>query len=341
MKILYLIMTALYSISSYGWQTNLKKEIKEIDHNFEGQIGVVIKDLKDGSLLEYNADKKWYLSSTIKTVVAISLMEEVEKGNINLDQEIVLASKHFVDGAGPVLWSKPGDKFTVGYLLKVMLRESDNTAADILMNLIGLKKLNQDMKKWMPEAGKVTTLLDVRYLTYGELHPEARKLNNMDYVLIKNEPLEKRHIAFAKKLKVPVLSLKYDNLEEAQEKYYALGYNSAKLQSYVSLLEKLEKGQLLSKKNTEVILNHMKNMKTGEGRLKAGLSSDLTFFQKTGTQIHRACNVGLIRKAQESSSKYALAVCIEKPKEAIDSDKVFKKIGSLIGNLIDEDSKSF
>jgi beta-lactamase class A len=335
MKIFLLLITLIYSTSSFCWQADLKKELREIDQNFEGEIGVVIKNLKDGSQLEYNAEKRWYLSSTIKAIVAISLMEEVEKGDINLDQKVTLALEHFVDGAGPVLWSKPGEQFTVGYLLKVMLQESDNTAADILMNLIGLKELNQDIKKWMPEAGMVTTLLEVRYLTYHELHPKARELTNMDYVLIKNEPLEKRHQAFARKIKVPVKSLRYSNLEEAQEKYYAQGYNSAKLQSYVVLLEKLEKGQLLSKKSTDIILKHMKNMKTGDDRIKAGLSPDLTFFQKTGTQIHRACNVGLIRESKEKSSKLAVAVCIVKPVESIDSDQVFKKIGSLTERLMD------
>lgn len=327
MKILFLLLFILYSLPSFGWQAELKKEIKRIDQSFPGEIGVVIKNLKDGSQLEYNANKRWYLSSTIKAIVAISLMEEVEKGKISLDQKVVLSSNHFVDGAGPVLWSKPGKQFSVSYLLKVMLQESDNTAADILMNLIGLKELNRDMKKWMPEAGTVTSLLEVRYLVYSELHPKARSLSNMDYILIKNEPLDQRHIAFAKKIKVPVTSLKYSDLEEAQEKYYAQAYNSAKLQSYVALLEQLESNQLLSRKNTNLLLDHMQSMQTGDHRIKAGLDSHLKFFQKTGTQLRRACNVGLIREPTEKSSKIALAVCIKKPNESINSDEVFKRIG--------------
>lgn len=330
MKLILILIALLYSISSLAWQSELKDRIAEIDREFEGEIGVVIKRLKDGSQLEYNAEKKWYLSSTVKVLVAISLMEEIQEGHIGLNQKITLKEEHFIDGGGPILWSKPGEQFTVAELLKAMLRDSDNTAADILIGLIGTKELNRDIKKRMPSAGEITSLLDVRYLTYGELHPGAATLSNMDYILIKNFPLDERHTKFAEKIKVPVSQLKASNLEAAQEKFYRKGLNSALLQEYVTLLEKLERGELLSRKYTGLILNHMEHMKTGDHRLKAGFGPDYKFFQKTGTQIHRACNVGLVRKASESTSEIALAVCIEKPSESINSDEVFKKIGQKV-----------
>lgn len=330
MKLVCILLGFLFSSPSLAWQGQLKSEIEKIDQNFEGDIGVVIKNLKDGSRLEYNADQKWYLSSTVKVLVAISLMEEIQEEDINLNQKVTLKEEHFIDGGGPILWSKPGEQFTVAELLKAMLRESDNTAADILIGLIGTDELNRDIKKWMPETGEITSLLDVRYLTYSELHPKARLLSNMDFIFMKNLPLEERHVVFAEKIKVPASRLKSSNVEVAHEKFYKQGYNSAKLQDYVELLEKLEEGKLLSKKYTGLIFNHMEHMKTGEHRLKAGLSNNYKFLQKTGTQIHRACNVGLIRKASESSSELALAVCIKKPSESINSDEVFKKIGQKV-----------
>lgn len=330
MKFVIFLNCLLYAFSSHAWQSELKHKISEIDRGFEGEIGVVIKRLKDGSQLEYNAEKKWYLSSTVKVLVAISLMEEIQEGNISLNQKITLKDEHFIDGGGPILWSKPGEQFTVAELLKAMLRDSDNTAADILIGLIGTEELNRDIKKRMPSTGQITSLLEVRYLSYGELHPKAASLSNMDFILIKNLPLEERHAKFAEKIKVPVSELKASNLEEAQEKFYKRGLNSALLQEYVMLLEKLERGELLSRKYSGLILNHMEHMKTGDHRVKAGLSSDYKFFQKTGTQIHRACNVGLIRKASEATSEIALAVCIEKPSESINSDEVFKMIGQKV-----------
>lgn len=326
MKCILIICLSLASFCSYAWQADLKKEIQKIDQRFNGEIGIVVKNLKDGSRLEYNADKRWYLSSTIKVLVAISLMEEIEAEKIRLNQKITLEERHFVDGAGPLLWSEPGAKFSVEYLLEAMLRESDNTATDILIGLIGIDEINRDIKKWMPESGEITSLLEVRYLAYSELHPKARSLNNMDFVLIKNKPLSERHIAFAEKIRVPHESLKAKDLEEAHEKYYGQGFNSASLQSYVTLLEKLENGKLLSEKSSQLILDHMEKMKTGEHRLKAGLPSEITFIQKTGTQIHRACNVGLIRENEKKTSNFAVAVCIKKSSESVESDEIFKAV---------------
>lgn len=328
----FLLLLLFFSSLTHAWDEELKKEIENIDQGFPGEIGVVVKNLRDGTILEYNANKKWYLSSTIKVLVAISLMEEVDQKNISLDEKIRLQEKDFVDGAGSLIWSKPGEVFTIREILKAMLLESDNTATDILINLIGVAELNRDVTKWMPEAGKITSLLDVRILAYSELHPRARSLNNMDFILFKNIPLEKRHVAFAEKIQVPLKALNARDLEEAFEKYYKHGHNSASLQNFVALMENLENGKLLSKESTGLILEHLQNMKTGENRIKAGLSPELVFIQKTGTQIHRACNVGLIGKANKRPN-LALAICIEKPSEEIDSDKVFKELGEKLSHL--------
>lgn len=332
MKFLILLYLSLSSLT-YAWEVNLKEEIEKIDQDFPGEIGVVIKNLRDGTILRYNDEKKWYLSSTIKVMVGISLLQKSEQGKINLNQKITLKEKDFVDGGGVLIWSEPGKQFTVGEVLKAMLRESDNTAADILINLIGVKELNNDVAKWMPKAGKVTSLLKVRYLAYGELHPKAHSLSNMDFILLKNHPLKRRHEVFAEKINVAVKDLKTYGVEEAFEKYYQHGHNSAFLSDFVSLLEKLEKGKLLTKENTNLLMQHMETMRTGDHRIKAGLSPGLKFIQKTGTQIHRACNVGLVRKLKNKAN-LALAICIKKPSEDIDSDVIFKKLGQKISDLI-------
>ncbi|WP_408097359.1 serine hydrolase [Peredibacter sp. HCB2-198] len=335
MKIILISLLLLFSTSTFAWKETLEKEIKKIDQRFEGDLGLVIKNLKDGSILEYNADKSWYLSSTIKVLVAISLMEDVDKGKINLNHKITLREKDFVDGAGPLIWSEPGEQFSIGFVLKSMLRESDNTAADILIGIIGTDELNRDIKKWMPHTGTVTSLLDVRYMAYGELHPKARTLTNMDFIQFKNLPLEKRPYAFAEKVKIPYKNLYTTDLEEAFEKYYRQGQNSAKLQEYVNLLERLENQQLLTKKSTDLILTHMEKMKTGGHRIKAGLPADYKFIQKTGTQINRACNVGLVSKKSEKKSLIALAVCTETSSHKINTDKVFDQIGRALSITFD------
>lgn len=330
MKLLFIILFSFSSLNALAWQKNLENEIKKIDQNFPGQIGLVVKNLKDGTQLEYNAQKSWYLSSTMKVIVAVSLMEEVEAGRISLDQKLTLKTKDYVDGAGKLLWTNPGAQFSVNKLLKSMLRESDNTAADLLIGLIGAEKLNQDFKKWIQGAGEATSLLEVRYLVYKELHPRARSLTNMDFIHFKNKPIKDRHKAFAKKLKVPLSELNSPDLESAQEKFYSHGYNSGNLKGYVDFLIKLEAGKLLNPENTALILTHMEHMETGDHRIKAGLGKDYIFMQKTGTQLHRACNMGLIKRPGAKQSGLALAVCLKKPSDDLNSDVVFQKIGKKI-----------
>jgi beta-lactamase class A len=273
---------------SWAWQEQLTLKLRQLDESFQGELGVVVKNLRTGEGLGYKDKRPWYLSSTVKVLVALSLLEEVERGNISLDQELTLRQENFVDGAGPLIWSEAGKEFTVSYLLKVMLRESDNTATDLLIGLIGLEELNRDVQKWLPGAGPITTLLEVRYLAYSELHPRARELTNMDFVELKNHPLPERHKHFARKLGVPVSELKATDLEEAISRVYAKSVNSAHLAPFAELLSKLERGKILNKKHAHLVLTHMQEMTTGGARIRAGLSPELIFIQKTGTQLRRA-----------------------------------------------------
>lgn len=330
MRMITFLILFLFTSQAFAWQKDLQKQIEEIDSEFDGDLGIVIKDLKTGERLEYNAKDNWYLSSTMKLVIAVSFLEAVEAGKLSLEQKITLKSDDFVDGTGPMLWSEPGKVFTLKEVLKYMLVDSDNTAADILVREVGVEELNRDFKRWMGKKAKATSLLQVRYLAYGELHPKAQTLTNMDYVLIKNEDLGNRHKVFSDKLKIPKEELQARDLEEAFERFYSQGYNSAKLTDYVSFLEKLESGKLLSPDHTKIILSHMEEMKTGEHRIKAGLDPSYIFQQKTGTQIHRACNVGFIKKSESKRPNIALAMCITKPEEHIDSDSIFKKVGTQI-----------
>ena len=334
MKHLAVAFFLLLALPLYASFEATKKEIEKIDKSFEGRLGVVIRDLEKNTQMEYNAEENWYLSSTVKVLVAISLLEEVQEGRLKLDQKVTLKEEDFVDGAGPVLWSQPGQQFSVKYLLEAMLVESDNTAADLLIGLIGIDEFNRDRKRLLPGSGEFTSLLEVRYLTYSKLHPKARDLNNMDFVILKNSTVEKRPAEFAKKVKISATSLLSKDLAEAHEKFYAEGFNSAPLQSYVLLLEKLAQGKILSGEHTNLVLGHMEKMKTGENRLKAGLPTTVTFIQKTGTQLNRACNAGLIKENTDKQPRYALIVCAQTPSEAVDSDQVFKRIGEVIGKKL-------
>lgn len=315
------------------WQKELKKAIESLDESTPGELGVYVKRLDDGRELKYEADRKWYLASTVKIPVAIALLQEVEKGAISLDQKLELKKSDFVDGTGEILWSDPGKRFTVAKLLEEMLTESDSTAADMLIRLIGVQKLN-DRVRTMSEPGSfnpITTLLQVRADAYSELHPRARELTNMDFIdFKKSKGLDERLNRFLSRLGLRKDDLESGTIEEAFERYYEKEVNSATLDGFGKLLEKLQAGELLNQRHTKLVLGYMSRMVTGEKRIKAGLPPSVSFAQKTGTQIRRICNVGILNNRKTPGRHAVVTACLEKFEDQDEAEKALSRLGELI-----------
>ena len=310
-----------------AWTAKLKDRLAALDRETPGELGVWVKSLADGEQVGHQAERAYYLSSTIKVPVAIVLLQEVERGEVSLERELTLKASDPVDGAGPIQAMKPGAKLKVGYLLEQMLVHSDSTAADMLIRLVGEEDLNAFLRGH--GLGPVTTIMQVRYDAYRELHPEAERLSSQDiYAIQQSGGWAQRRQAFARKLGVSPDELKAPSLGEAFERYYRRGLNSASLVAYGQLLEKLVNGQLLSPEHTELLLGHMQAITTGSRRIQAGLPGGTRFAQKTGTQIGRMCNMGVVNP--RSPRAVVIAACLEKYPSQREAEAVLRRVGEAL-----------
>ena len=307
-------------------ESRLQSQLEELDAETDGELGVFVKRAGGDGAVTHDASRPWYLSSTIKVPVAIVLMLEVEAGRIPLDRELTLKESDAVDGAGELQGRPAGSKVSVGELLEKMLVQSDSTATDLLIREVGEGRLNAFLRS--RGFGEATTLLQVRYDAYGELHPDARKLTNRDFIELKRTGADERHAAFAEKIGVPESELRAGSVAEAFERYYRKGLNSAPLDAFGRLLEDLVEGRLLSGESTKLILRHMLAVTTGERRIKAGLPGGTPFAQKTGTQIARICNVGIVEPGEPDA--LIVAACVEKFSSQSDAEAVLARVGRLV-----------
>jgi beta-lactamase class A len=288
----------------HDWAESLARKIEEIDRATPGNLGVYVKHPASGRVVNWNADRTWYLASTVKVPIAIALLKMVEEGTFSLDDKLALRQTDFVDGGGDLLRMPPGAEFTLESLMRRMLVQSDNTASDMLIRLIGEDEINRRIVETMAAEGimPVTTLLQVRYDAYSEIHPDAAYLSNMDIVQIQAErQRERRFVAFMDKLRLNPGDVTTDCVEKAFELYYQRNFNSGTLRGMGLLLERLSDGELLSDEHTRALLDIMENIVTGDRRIKAGLPGNVLFAQKTGTQIERVVNVGIINPGTDDA----------------------------------------
>jgi beta-lactamase class A len=316
------------------WVETLEAAVTRIDGQMPGDFGVYVRRLgDDNGTLDHGGDRAWYLSSTIKIPVAIAVLERVDAGDISLDDTVTLAETDFVDGAGDMLRQRPGTAFSIATLLEKSLEDSDSTATDMLIRLVGEDHLNRRIRHWVGDGfGPITTILQVRYDVYGALHPGVEALSNRDLLRVRQAGSgEARLVALAKLLGVPRGDLGAGSLDDAFAQYYETGKNAARLDAFARLLQKLVTGELLSEASTSRLLGHMRKITTGGRRIQAGLPRGADFAQKTGTQIGRACNVGALNPEGGGAGTTIVVACAEDFGAIAQAEKAFQALGRALG----------
>lgn len=124
----------------------LKQELEQDIAKFNGEVGIIIKDLVMDWEISFNKDKLFPSASLAKMPIMVACFLAVEEAKLKLEQKIKLRSGDKVSGAGILKTTFPDTEFTVGRLIGLMIYESDNTATNILTNLLGLEYLNNVFK---------------------------------------------------------------------------------------------------------------------------------------------------------------------------------------------------
>lgn len=317
---------------SQQWTRALADEISEIDERMPGRFGVYIKRPGDGGEVRHRTDRDWYIASTIKIPLAVAVLQKVEQGELSLQQELALAESDFVDGSGELLWREPGEQFTVFELMERSVRDSDSTATDMLIRLLDERSLNQQVRDAMVTEGfgPITTILQVRQDAYSEFHPDARKLTNLDFIELRNEnDLEARCGRMLEMLSIEPREASSGSCADAFERYYAKGINSANLEAFGLLLERLWARQLVNEEHTEMLLKIMLSVTTGDQRIKAGLPESALFAHKTGTQIARSCNVGILNPQLKKGAVIVVA-CAEGYANLGEAERAYQELGQAL-----------
>jgi beta-lactamase class A len=121
--------------------------IEQLDRNLDGALGFAAIDLTTGRTLSYNAAAVFPTASSIKVPVMIEIFRQARAGGLRLDQEVPLAPTDLVDGSVrlAVMLRKGATTATVRELVEAMIEVSDNSAANKLIGLAGMDRVNRTL----------------------------------------------------------------------------------------------------------------------------------------------------------------------------------------------------
>ncbi|SKC83639.1 serine hydrolase [Maledivibacter halophilus] len=124
----------------------LRKTIDDLIKDAEGDVSVIIKNPKENESIMINEDTVFPAASVIKLYILWELFERIEKGEFTLEQEISIEDKDKVDGFGILKELHSGIKLSVKDLATLMIVLSDNTATNMLIDLLGMDNINRTIE---------------------------------------------------------------------------------------------------------------------------------------------------------------------------------------------------
>ncbi|MDJ0508988.1 MAG: serine hydrolase [Crocosphaera sp.] len=139
----------------------LKEKIQKLDAkypNVKPQAWFI--DLDNGAYVSYHGTESIPAASTIKIPVLVAFFQEVDAGNIHLDQMLTMNKEEMVSGSGDMQYMQVGKKFPALEVARKMIVISDNTATEMLIKQIGGKEvLNKRFQEWGMKQTEINNIL--------------------------------------------------------------------------------------------------------------------------------------------------------------------------------------
>jgi len=131
----------------------LETRVRDIADRFDGVMGVAIMDLTDGRILSYNGDRVFPTASSIKIAILLELYRQDQearagaKGKAKLDDVYTFDPKDLVEDSQIMAGLTPGmTRISNRDLAQFMVAVSDNAAANVLIDRVGMQNVNATMR---------------------------------------------------------------------------------------------------------------------------------------------------------------------------------------------------
>jgi beta-lactamase class A len=165
-----------------------------------GRIGVFASSLEGRfDPIEWHSDEVFPAASTIKVLIAAALIREADRRPAVLEEIVRLRGSDIIGGSPQLGSASAGSRYDAGFLLRAMIVQSDNTAANALITELGFHRINavaadlglkrtrlghhfaDDTPSWQPSANLTsardmgTFLLQLTRGARGEATPLASR----------------------------------------------------------------------------------------------------------------------------------------------------------------------
>lgn len=125
----------------------LREAILPLVTAHDGEVGIAIEHLESKASFHYRSDQPMPTASLIKLPLMVTAYHAVSRGELDLDKVIVLTDGDKVPGSGILTEHfSSGAAIALRDYIRLMIRDSDNTATNVVIDQVGLSKTAELME---------------------------------------------------------------------------------------------------------------------------------------------------------------------------------------------------
>ena len=267
------------SASTFAADINaLKAQIESTILRARGDVGVAIKHMQSGTEVVVNADTSYPMASAYKLPILVELFYQRAAGRLTMDDrfEVMPSDLHVGSGSMIAVYDPPGVQLSIRNLINLMMRISDNSAADVLFNKVGAANVTARMKTLglssiRVDRSTLEMILDqsgVDYTRYGSL--PVRELRKM------------------------LDAVDAQTAFRANEQFSKVEKDIATARDMNRLLEMIYRGEIVDRAVSDEIIEILKECQTGPARIPGLLPPGTVVAHKTGTIGGSTNDIGIV-----------------------------------------------
>ncbi len=124
----------------------LRNRVEQILSSQTGRWGVAIHDRTTNERLFINEQLLFSAASIIKIPIMMEAYRQADFKKISLEKEMVLKEEDIVGGCGVLQGMHRGLELSIRDIIVLMITVSDNTATNMMIDLLGIESINQMMR---------------------------------------------------------------------------------------------------------------------------------------------------------------------------------------------------
>ena len=273
---------------------SLEATVNRIIHGSSGEVGVALVHIESGAGLSLHGDQRFPMASVYKLPIAIEALTQVAEGTLTMAQQVTLGPND-IRACCTLSRRHPrgGVTLTLDNLLDLMMVESDNTACDAVLKLVG---------------GPAAVERRLRARGFNAININRYDAQISLEMTGVREPVEDAQWTLDLQRRL-IAAVPADELWEARARYTSDPRDTSTPDDMAALLVRLQRGDLLPWPYGDQLLDRMAQAKTGPRRLKARLPPETVVAHKTGTTDVVINDVGVIT-LPENGGHLVLAVFV-------------------------------